>query len=107
MRTSEATRGHYAVRDAVLSLAHLADPSTAVESRGLIASVPALHLADILTSAALPDRLTALDIGIASPDSSGAEDDCCHAMYVRKRAVYRAYLPELEQQRNIIYRSMI
>ena len=60
----EATRGHYGVRDEVLKLAHLADPSSATEALGLIPSAPALRPADILTSAALPGRLAALDIGL-------------------------------------------
>ena len=90
-----ATKDHYNVRDATLPLTHLADPSAAVEATGLIPSAPALRPADILTSAALPGRLAALDIGISSPDAAGAGDDCCAAMFQRKplpalaRARYR------------------
>ena len=36
----EATRGHYDVRNEVLSLAHLADPTAAAEAVGLIPSAP-------------------------------------------------------------------
>lgn len=50
----EATKGHYHVRDEMLCLAHLADPSTTPEAIGLIPSAPALRLADLLTSAAIP-----------------------------------------------------
>ena len=103
----EATRGHYSVRDAVLPLAHLADPRTSVEPRGLVPSAQALRPADILSSAALPGRLTALDIGIASPDASGAGDDCCDAMFQRKRYTYRNYLHELENEREILYRPLV
>ena len=103
----EATLGHYAARDAVLPVAHLADPATAVESRGLIPSAPMLRPADILTSAALPGRLTALDIGITSPDTAGAGHDCCDAMYNRKRQHYRKHLEELEQDQQIAYRPLV
>ena len=57
----EATRGHYDVRDEVLRLGHLADPTAATEALGLIPTAPTLRPADILTSAALPGRLAALD----------------------------------------------
>ena len=103
----EATRGHYAVRDAVLPLAHLADPAAVTEARGLIPSVPALRPADILTSAALPGRLAALDIGITSPDASDAGLDCCAAMHNRKRRDYNPFLDELEIQQGIAYRPMV
>ena len=45
-----------------------------------------LDSVDILTSAALPGRLAALDIGITSPDAARAGVDCCHAMYCRNNA---------------------
>ena len=95
------------MRDAVLVLAHLADPTAAVESIGLIPSAPALRPADILTSAALPGRMAALDIGVTNPDAAGAGDDCCDAMYNKKRADYAAYLPELEVRVGIAYRPMV
>ena len=103
----EATRGHYAVRDEVLVLAHLADPSAAAETAGLIPSAPALRPADILTSAALPGRLAALDIGVTSPDAAGAGDDCCDAMQRRKRKQYQRHLHELEVVQDTAYRPMV
>ena len=94
----EATKGHYNVRDAVLPLAHLADSSTAVEAPGLIPSAPALRPTDLLVSAAIPGRLAALDIGIISPDAAHAGDDCCQAMFARKKGDYLLWLSELESQ---------
>ena len=91
----EATRGHYDARDEILRLAHLADPSAATETLGLIPSAPTLRPADILTSAAVPSRLAALDVGITSPDASGAGDDCCEAMFQRKLSDYGAYRDEM------------
>ena len=95
------------MRDAALVLAHLADPTAAVETLGLIPSAPALRPADILTSAALPGRMAALDIGVTSPDAAGAGDGCCDAMYNRKRADYAAHLPDLEVRVGIAYRPMV
>jgi hypothetical protein len=102
----EATRGHYEVRDTVLELAHLADPSADVETVGLIPSVPTLRPADILTSAALPGRLAALDIGITSPDATGAGGDCCEAMHRRKLGTYRPHFAEL-QEGGVVYKPLV
>ena len=92
----EATRGHNNVRGVVLQLAHLADPSASSEPLNLILSAPMLRPADILTSAAFPGCLAALDIGVSSPDSTGAGDDCCESMRARKCNDYANYLPELQ-----------
>ena len=73
----EATRGYYAVRDAVLQLAHLADPSAEAETPELIPSAPTLRPPDIFTSAAVSGCWAALDIGVTSPEASGAGEDCC------------------------------
>ena len=70
--------------------------SAGAETLNLIPSVPTLRPADILTSAASPSRLAALDIGIVSPDSGGAGDDCCDAMNTHKRERYAEYIGELE-----------
>ena len=103
----EATKGHYAVRDERLPLAHLADPCTTVETARLIPSAPTLRPADIFTAAALPDRLAALDIGICSPDTAAAGADCCAAMFDRKRRDYGAHLHELEVRQGISYCPMV
>ena len=93
--TPEATRGHYEVRDHVLTLAHLADPGAEAEAPGLIPSAPLLRPADVLTSAALVGRLAALDVGVCSPEAQGAGEDCCNAMHARKLDDYRGHLAEL------------
>ena len=98
---------HYAIRDELLPLAYLADSSAAVETTGLIPSAPTLRPADILTSAALPGRLAALDVGVCSPDASGAGGDCCASMFDRKRRDYKRHLHELEVQQGIAYRPLI
>ena len=91
---SEATRGHFAVRDAVLPLCHLADPHATCESPGLVPSRPLLRPADILSSAPLPGRLAALDVGVVSPDSASAGGDCCEAMWRRKKKTYQPFAHE-------------
>ena len=95
--TPEATRGHYGVRDSVLALVHIADTSASVEVPELIASAPGLRPADIFTSAALPGGQAALDIGICSPDATGAGSDCVESMWRRKTAVYAMHLEEIRR----------
>ena len=90
----------------MLELAHLADPRAEAETAGLIPSFPLLRPADILTSAALPGRLAALDIGVVSPDAGGAGRDCCDFMYKEKMQDYQRHLAEL-QEADIIYRPLI
>ena len=46
---------------------------------------PALRPADVYTTAALPGSGAALDIGICSPDATGAGMDCCESMWRTKR----------------------
>jgi hypothetical protein len=96
--SAESTRGHYAVRDRVLPLCRLADPTSEVEASDLIPSAPALRPADIFTPSALPGSRAALDIGIASPEATGSGNDCCAAMFIRKRKHYERHLPELHAQ---------
>ena len=102
----QATRGHYAVRDDVLALAHLADPSADTETTELIPNAPTLRPADILTSAAIPGRLAALDIAVTSPDASGAGIDCCASMYDSKLRKYADHLQTLLDQ-NIVYKPLV
>ena len=73
--------GHNAVRDHVHAAACACDPCAEIEALGLIASHPTLRPADILTSAALPSRSAALEVGVASPDDAGAGADCIEIMY--------------------------
>lgn len=102
----EATRGHYDVRDAILPLVHLADPSADTETPGLVPDFPTLRPADIFTSAAISGRLAALDIAITSPDATGAGEDCCQAMFDRKVHRYGSHLDALHAQQ-ISYRPMV
>ena len=88
-------------------VAHLADPSASVETAGLVPSAPALRPADIITSAALPGRLAALDIGVTCPEATGAGEDCCDAMYRRKRRAYAPHLHELGEEQDVAYRPMV
>ena len=88
----ESTKGHYRVCDCVLELTHLADPSSETEVRALFPNAPTLRPADIFTSAALPGRMAALDIGICSPDDCGAGDDCCDSMHISKLNRYSQFL---------------
>ena len=88
----ESTKGHYRVCDCVLELTHLADPSAETEVLNLFPDAPTLRPADIFTTAALPGRMAALDIGICSPDASGAGIDCCDTMHDKKIDKYRDHL---------------
>ncbi len=101
----EATRGHNAVRDQIHSAARIADPAAEIEPLGLIPFHPLLRPDDIFTSAAAHGRLSALDVGICSPDSVDAGDDCTESMRQRKLGDYSAHLPALESQ-NITYTPM-
>ena len=102
----EGTRGHYDVRDSVLDLTRLADPTAETEVVGLFDAAPGLRPADILTSAASPGLTSALDVGVASPDAVGAGDDCLETMRLRKRNRYGAFLAELEDQ-GVEYRPLV
>ena len=84
----KATRRHYRARNAILALVHLADPTATVEEPELIPEAPALRPADIFTSSGLPGGQAALDIGICSPDETGAGEDCCQQMVENKTGTY-------------------
>ena len=101
---AESTKGHYCARDKILELAHIADSSATTEIRNLFPSAPLLRLADIFTSAARQGRLAALDIGICSPDASGAGMDCTATMYENK---IRKYAEHLRQDNGFDYIPMI
>jgi hypothetical protein len=89
----------------VHQLASLGDPEANAEPVGLAPSHPSLRPADILTSAT-SCGLAALDVGVCSPEATGAGLDCCEAMYRRKLHNYRGILPEL-QARGIRYLPMV
>ena len=94
----ECTRGHNTVRDEVMVLASLADPHTQLEPCGVIPDDPGARPADLLTSAALAGCSAALDVGIASPDSAGAGDDCCEGLRRSKLSKYSTHLSDLAAQ---------
>ena len=102
----ESTRGHNDVRDAVFDLAYAADATAEKEVLGLLATAPGLRPADILTSAAAPGLVSALDIGVASPDAQHAGQDCTEAMRVRKRGVYARHLEALHAE-GVEYRPLV
>jgi len=105
LRYWEATKGHNAIRDTILAYAAEVDPSADREPEGLVASQPRARPADVLTSAAIPGRLAALDIGVTSPAAAGGED-AADAMFQRKVAEHDSQRAELEAQ-NIVYRPII
>ena len=94
------------VRDVVRQLAHAADSTAVTEPLDLIPGKPELRPADVLTTAALPGSKAALDIGISSPDSAGAGDDCCDAMSRRKLKYYGKHFGALGAQ-GIVYKPMM
>ena len=55
---------------------------------GLVGSKPDLRPADILTRSALPNSRVALDVGIKSPEATGAGEDCAQAMVEEKLEYY-------------------
>ena len=96
----ESTRGHYGVVKELLPRFQQCDPTAESEVTGLIPGTD-LRPADILTQA-LGNTVTALDVGITSPDSTHAGTDCAASMFQRKMDYYRPYFGVLEQQ-NIEY----
>ena len=101
---AESTRGHYGVVKQVLGRVQQCDPSAETEVLGLIPGTD-LRPADILTQA-LGNCLTALDVGITSPDARYAGLDCTESMVQRKLEHYRSHLPTLERQ-NIEYIPLV
>ena len=93
-----STHGHNEVRDVILKAALLGDSIACSEPGGLIPSDPLLRPADVLTTAALPGRSAALDLGVASPFAAGAGDDYCDTMHQRKMAKYEPYFEELAME---------
>ena len=96
--------GHNAIARHVFDDAKTCDPNTELEAEGLIHGTR-LRPADVLTGA-LGHGLTALDVGIASPDAQHAGDDCATTMYARKTAYYASYADMLDRQ-NILYQPLV
>ena len=101
---AESTRGHHGVARTLFDEVAIVDPAAELEAPGLIPGT-LLRPADVLTSAA-GAGLTALDIGIASPDAANAGNDCVVSMYGRKEAYYAEYEPALACQ-NVVYQPMV
>ena len=85
----------------------MAEAAAEPEVLGLIDAAPGLRPADLLTSAASPGLLSALDVGIASPDSTLAVStgDGPEAMRARKAAVYAPFLEHMEAH-GVVYTPM-
>ena len=85
---ANAVVGHNDVRNELHAAACSCDPSAELEPLGLIPSHPTLRPAYILTSAALPSRLAALDVGVASPDAGcGGCWSGLDGQYVQSQAI--------------------
>ena len=80
------------------------DCSAVTEIRQLFPDAPNLRPVDIFTVAALPGRMTALDIGICCPDACNGGSDYCDSMYCAKVA---KYMPHLNPQREFEYRLLV
>ena len=93
-----ATIGHNRVRDALHYGFACSDPGANIETPGLIPSAPSLRPADIFTVSAVPNQLSAVDVGITSPENGGAGEDCTQAMYDAKVLRYSAFTEELRVQ---------
>ena len=93
-----STVGHNEVRDLIHAVAKQADPAAETEVLGILQAAPGLRPADILTNAASEGLLTALDVGVASPDAVHAGDDCLEAMRARKARGYARFEREFDAQ---------
>ena len=101
---AEETRGHYKVAAQIHASAAQVDSSAELEAEGLIPRT-ARRPADICT-VALGCRLSALGIGMCSPDAQQAGNDCTATVAARKRDTYVPYMATLERQ-NIQYEPLI
>ena len=100
----QATRGHYACVNAVLGGLRCADCAACTEPRGL--TTDGSRPADILTDAVAPGMLAAVDICVASINSSAAGTDAAAAAYKRKMRRYASQIEHLRKG-GIQYRPMI
>ena len=101
---AESTRGHNNVTRQLADEISGIDNGLELEPMGLVPGT-LLRPADILTGA-LGGGLTALDIGIASPDAVGAGADCTESMVSRKLEKYAPHMAALDRQ-NIDYRPLV
>ncbi len=89
---------------AVVDGMSVVDPSLQTEVRGLTTSSD--RPADILTAAALPGVLTALDVTVASQDAVAAGLDACASAYRRKVTRYSQIIPQLRRA-GITFQPMV
>ena len=101
----ESTAGHNAVRDCIFRFAADADPATELEPQDLVPSQPRARPADVLTPAAFPGCVAALDVGVVAPAAHPGVD-AAEQMYGRKREEREPIRAELEQQ-NIWYQPIV
>ena len=87
-----------------MDVAKACDPACELEPARLIHGTR-LRPADVLTGA-LGTGLTALDIGIASPDARHAGADCTSTMYSAKVEYYAPHADAFSSQ-NITYQPLI
>jgi hypothetical protein len=87
----ECSKGHNGIRDVLHKACLAADPVAEREPLHLLEAHPALRPADVLTSAAIPGCLAALDVGVMAPEASGAGKDCCAALRRRKLHEHEPY----------------
>ena len=89
-----------------MDYARIADPLAEPEVLGLIDAAPGLRPADILTSAASPGLISALDVGVACPHARRAGVDCLETMRTKKIDKYAPVARELELQ-GVEYRPVL
>ena len=101
-----ATRGHTAVKDAVMELAVQADPAAEAEPAGLVAHRPGLRPADVLCAGSSRGQLCALDVGVTMPLPADGDTDAAQRYKDLKLRKYRNYADAMRAQ-GITYTPII
>ena len=103
---SATTTGHNRVRDTIAMGLVMADAGTGTEPPELVPSGPNLRPADTLRASTV-DGFLACDVGIASPEASGAGLDCVESMRARKlERCDERVLMEFEEE-NVRYTPLV
>lgn len=87
---AERTRGHNATARVLFDRMVEVDKGCSLEAQGLSTVEPGARPADLLTTAAVPNREAALDVTIVSQEASHAGRDCVAAAQQAKFDRYRA-----------------
>ena len=103
---AESTIGHNRTRDCLADCFAQADPGTDTEVPGLCPRAPTLRPADILSKAAHPTQIVAVDVGIRAPHASTAGDEPLESMRSDKIIKYAPHLEDLRVQ-GIIFQPAI